>query len=124
MREQVEISSDSLGKVLIVDDEPDICLLLARKLQKKGFDASYAMSLHDGFEKFREVDPNFLILDHNLPDGYGLTNINRFKELNPQLKVIVISAEVNLGDRAAKAGADHFTPKPISFKDIEDFLGV
>jgi DNA-binding response OmpR family regulator len=119
----VEISYDN-RKVLIVDDEPDICLLLARKLQKKGFDATYATSLTEGFEKFRTAQPNFLILDHNLPDGYGLANIERFRGMNPNVKVIIISAEVNLGERATKAGADHFTPKPISFKDIEDFLGA
>ena len=120
----MEISSENLRKVLIVDDEPDICLLLARKLQKKGFDTSFANTLAEGIEKFTTARPDFLILDHNLPDGYGLDNVQRFKLMQPAVRVIIISAMVNLGERAGRAGADHFTPKPIRFKDIEDFLGV
>ena len=120
----MEIASDSIKKVLIIDDEPDICLLLARKLQKKGFDATYSTSLGEGFKMFAQDMPHYLILDHNLPDGYGLDNIKRFRSTNPDVKIIVISAMTNLGDAAQRAGADHLTPKPISFKDIEDFLGV
>ena len=110
-------------KVLIVDDEPDICILLSRKLQRKGFDAAYAMSLHEGFEKFEDTKPGFLILDHNLPDGLGLDNLDRFRATNPEVKIIVISAMGHLRDRASEAGADMFMSKPLTFKDIEDFIG-
>ena len=117
-------SADNLKQVLIIDDEADICLLLARKLQKKGLDATYATSLREGFSKFNATRPDFLILDHNLPDGYGLDNIDRFRKANPKVRIVVISAMINLGEAAYKAGADLFSPKPISFRDIEVFLGV
>lgn len=118
----MEIATDHLRKVLVIDDEVDLCVLLTRKLQSRGFDARYATSIADGVSLFNEFKPNFLILDHNLPDGYGLDHIERFKNQSPEVKVIVISAMTHLGEKALEQGADHFTPKPISFTDIEGFL--
>ena len=108
--------------MVIVDDEQDICILLSRKLQKKGYDASYAVTLSEGIELFRTQSPHYLILDHNLPDGYGLDNMDKFKNINPKVKIIVISALGQLEERAYQAGADLFMHKPLSFKNIEDFL--
>ena len=117
------MKADPSKKVLIVDDEPDICILLSRKLQRKGFDASYALSLNEGLERFNETKPSYLLLDHNLPDGYGLDNLDRFRDANPNVKIIVISAMGHLREQAHKAGADLFMSKPLSFKDIEEYIG-
>lgn len=116
------MTAEHSKKVLIVDDEPDICILLSRKLQRKGFQTSYALSLHEGLERFREHKPGYLILDHNLPDGLGLDNLDKFRELDGNVKIIVISAMGHLRERADLAGADMFMSKPLSFKDIEDFI--
>jgi DNA-binding response OmpR family regulator len=117
------VTADHSKKVLIVDDEPDICILLSRKLQRKGFDAAYALSLNEGIERFEEIKPGYLILDHNLPDGLGLDNLERFRTANPKVKIIVISAMGHLREKAHQAGADLFMSKPLSFKDIEEYIG-
>lgn len=107
---------------LIIDDELDICLLLKNYLKKKNAQVSYATSLKDGFLKFKEINPDFLILDHNLPDGHGIENIAKFKKENSSLFIIVISAMSNLKTIALEKGADFFMEKPISFVKLNELL--
>ena len=120
----VIVISEKKKKVLIVDDEPDICILLSRKLIRKGLDAAYAVTLSDGLVQFNNTKPDFLILDHNLPDGLGLEHLDRFRAINPEAKIIVISAMGHLKEKAEEAGVDLFMSKPLTFKQIEDFIGI
>ena len=64
-----------INSALIIDDELDICLLLKNYLKKKTDKVSYSTNLKEGFSIFKEIGPDLLILDHNLPDGYGIDNI-------------------------------------------------
>lgn len=118
----MEVASDHLKKVLVIDDEHDLCVLLTRKLQNRGIESRFAQNIKDGIIEFNDLQPGYLILDHNLPDGFGLDFIKTFKALKPNVKVIIISAMTHLGDQAIESGADHFSPKPISFADIERFI--
>ena len=110
------------NSVLIIDDEIDICILLKNYFKRKNAQAVYSNTLHDGFSKFKELKPDILILDHNLPDGHGIENIRKFKMANSSLYVIVISAMSNLKDSALRKGADFFMEKPISFSKLNDLL--
>ncbi len=110
---------------LIIDDEIDICMLLKNFLKKKNSDVECSTSLKDGILKFNEVQPDLLILDHNLPDGRGIDYISKFKEQHREknsFKIIVMSAMSNLKDMALANGADFFIEKPISFSRLNDIL--
>ena len=111
-----------IKSALIIDDEIDICLLLKNYLKKKCDNVSYSTALKDGFLKFQESSPDLLILDHNLPDGFGIDNIQKFKKENSSLFIIVISAMSNLKTKALENGADVFMEKPISFNKLNDLL--
>ena len=111
-----------LNSVLIIDDEKDICLLLKNFLKKKTDRVSCSVTLNDGFLKFKELKPDLLILDHNLPDGHGIENIGHFKKGNKSLYVIVISAMSNLKNSALENGADFFMEKPLSFSKLNELL--
>ena len=108
-------SKMKIRSALIIDDEMDICLLLKYYLKRKNIQASYATSLKEGFSKFKDLKPDLLILDHNLPDGHGIENVVKFKNENKSLFIIVISAMSNLKTIALEKGADLFMEKPISF---------
>jgi two-component system, OmpR family, response regulator len=102
--------------ILIVDDEVDICFLLAGMLRTRSHQAVFAHTLSDGFEKLKQVTPTILFLDINLPDGNGLEAIRQFKALNPSMKIIMISA-YDGGTERAKAeseGATAFISKPFT----------
>ncbi len=102
---------------LIVDDEEDICRLLAAYLRKFFSKVEYALSISEGLNLAKEMSPSLLILDNNLPDGIGILKIEEFKKYCKQ--IIVISAMSNLNEQAIEAGANHFFMKPLSFKDFD-----
>jgi DNA-binding response OmpR family regulator len=110
--------------VLIVDDEQEVCQLLENYLSRKDKNVSYSTSLKEGFEKFKAVQPNFLILDHNMPDGYGIDNISKFREIKSSIRVIVISAMSNLKDEALNKGADYFLEKPLKLSVLNSIISA
>lgn len=110
--------------ILIVDDEQEVCLLLENYLTRKHKKVNYSTTLKEGFEKFKAMQPDFLILDHNMPDGYGIENISRFRELSTSLRVIVISAMSNLKDEALKKGADYFLEKPLKLSSLNSIFSA
>jgi DNA-binding response OmpR family regulator len=111
-----------IASALIIDDELDICLLLKNFLEKKTERVFYSESLKEGFLKFKELHPDLLILDNNLPDGQGIESIKKFKKENKGLFIVVISAMSNLRSSALAKGADYFLEKPISFRKLNELL--
>ena len=105
-------------KILVIDDELDICLLLSGYLKKEGHEVVYTTSLKSGAEIAKQFIPDAIFLDHNLPDGLGISYINQFKELG--CEVFIISALSNLKDEALKNGADQFFEKPLSLSSIKE----
>ncbi len=106
-------------KLLIIDDEMDACLLMARLFRSKFKCIDCANSLAEAFEKANMVPPDVILLDNNLPDGYGIEHINDFRNLRSDhiLEVVMISA-IDIRAEALTAGADYFICKPILAKDL------
>ncbi|HKR04459.1 MAG TPA: response regulator [Bacteroidia bacterium] len=111
-----------IKSALIIDDEVDICLLIKNFFIKKHTRVSFSTTLKEGLSKFKEINPDLLILDHNLPDGHGIENLSNFKKENNSLFIIVISAMSNLKNKALENGADFFMEKPISFIKLNDLI--
>jgi DNA-binding response OmpR family regulator len=111
-----------IPSILIIDDEQELCILLESFLSKKSRAIDHSTSLQDGFKKFSSMQPDVLILDHNLPDGHGIENIHRFKDMKNSLRVVIISAMSNLRTEALEKGADFFLEKPISFKELSKII--
>ncbi len=109
-------------KVLIVDDEEDLCMLLGSFLQRKKADVSYANNLRTGFEQLSNVHPDVVFLDNNLPDGTGLDALPNWRRLYPSSRIVMISAMSNLREKALASGADAFLEKPLSFRLVESVL--
>jgi two-component system OmpR family response regulator len=106
-------------KILILDDEEDICFLLSNFLKNQYKEVNYANTISE----FRSFDLNsidVLIIDNNLPDGYGFDIILDIKSSKPEIKIIAISAFDANNERkyAIENGADLFLGKPFKFDDI------
>lgn len=106
--------SDLYMKALIIDDEPDSCLLLSRLLKNKNVDTVFVNSLAEADSV--KVDPEIIFLDNHLPDGLGINYISTIKGKFPKAKVVMITAHDIPEDReqALKNGADLFIGKPFS----------
>lgn len=118
----------SVNRILIIDDEIDICFILNHYLNKENFLVDKAHSLKDGLEKMKSFNPQILFLDISLPDGSGLNSIKIIKKILPEVKISIISAYDSAEDieKAKNAGADSYITKPftraIIMNTIEDFL--
>jgi two-component system OmpR family response regulator len=102
-------------KVLIVEDEADMCLLLNILLNGKEMELDHVKSLAAAEEYMKETLPDVVLLDNKLPDGYGVDFIPFIKKNYPTAKVIMISGyDAAAGDVALENGADTFLEKPFT----------
>jgi two-component system, OmpR family, response regulator len=111
-------------KVLIVDDEIDICFLLSGMLRQRDLRPSYVNTISDAQIALGEEQPSLLFLDNHLPDGYGLDFIRYVKSKYPETRIIMITAHDSPEDRrkAANEGADYFLSKPFTRNQINSLL--
>ncbi|GAO42413.1 response regulator [Flavihumibacter petaseus] len=81
-----------LKKILIVDDEEDLCLLLKIYFTRKKYQVAVANTLNDGLIQLNSWQPDILFLDNNLPDGLGWEKAPELLEKYPDLNIHLISA--------------------------------
>jgi two-component system OmpR family response regulator len=112
------------SKVLIVDDELDICYLLSGMLKQRNFRAAFVNSLSDAVTALQADTPSLLFLDNHLPDGFGLDFIPYVKKNYPDVKVVMITAHDGAAERkkAYTGGVDMFIAKPLNRKMIFDAI--
>ena len=111
-----------MNRVLVVDDELDICLMLSRHLQAHQFEARYALTLKDARLKIAISTFALMFIDLNLTDGSGYEIIQYTQKLNLSPKIIVISAHDGEGPKALEMGASLFLKKPFTIKSIDEAL--
>jgi DNA-binding response OmpR family regulator len=110
--------------ILIVDDEPDVAMLLRLVCENLNCDVDSAETIADARVRMLSGPlPALLLLDVVLPDGDGLDFCREVKRAWPTVPVLVLSAYVRPESFAAAqaAGADHFIPKPF---DPEALVGT
>ena len=109
-------------KVLIVDDELDICYLLSGMLKQRSFHTGFVNTISDAKSALQTDTPSLIFLDNHLPDGFGLDFIPYIKQHYADVKVIMITAHDSAQDRkkAYDGGVDLFIAKPLNRKLIID----
>ena len=107
-------------KALIVDDEVDVCYLLGSILKYKNLQASYVNSISEAKRVLKEDHHSIVFLDNHLPDGFGINFIDDIRKINPQVKIIMITAHDTNNDRnrAYEQGVDRFIGKPFTRESI------
>jgi DNA-binding response OmpR family regulator len=111
-----------MGKVLVVDDEIDICTLLAMHLEQQGMEVSYSHTIREAKDRLGMNTYDLIFVDLNLTDGSGYDLISSLDERNKKARVVVISAYDSERQKAIQAGATLFVPKPFSRKSITEAL--
>ena len=107
--------NNTLKKVLIVEDEGDMCLLLNILLNGRELELDHVKSIQAARSYLEEKRPDLVLLDNQLPDGFGVDFISYIKQNYPEVKVIMISGfDASVGDLALENGADSFLEKPFT----------
>ena len=110
-------------KILIVEDEGDMCLLLNIMLTGKEMELDHVKSLASAEEYLQKQQPPVVILDNKLPDGFGIDFINFIKTNHPTTKIIMISGyDGSAKDVALYNGADIFLEKPFTRSQLYDAI--
>ncbi|MDN3582681.1 adenylate/guanylate cyclase domain-containing protein [Mucilaginibacter flavus] len=115
-----------MAKILVVDDELDLELLIKQKFRKKIREKVYDFVFaHNGFEALakltEEPDIDMILSDINMPEMDGLTLLTKLPEANPILKAVMVSAYSDMDNirTAMNRGAFDFVCKPVNFDDLD-----
>jgi DNA-binding response OmpR family regulator len=104
---------------VIVDDDADIRALIAELLRQSGFEVTEAASGTDGIAAVRELEPDVVTLDLNLPDLDGIEVCRRIREITDAY-VVMLTARPDEIDRlmGLEIGADDYLTKPFSPREL------
>ena len=107
-----------MSRVLIIDDENDICFLISEILSDENFVCETANNSTEALNKFNSFNPELIILDVWLGNSEfdGIELLKKLKDLNPLLPIIIISGHgnVDMAVDAIKNGAYDFIEKPFN----------
>ena len=107
-----------MHKVLIIDDEKDICFLISEILKDENYNTSIALNSDEAISKFNEIKPDLVILDVWLSNSKldGIEILKEFKSIDSNIPIIIISGHgtVDLAVKSIKNGAYDFLEKPFN----------
>ncbi len=113
------------GRLLIAEDEPETRALLKRTLVREGFVVSVAADGAEALELLR-ADPSFdvLVSDVRMPVKDGLELLREVRKLRPELRVILITAYLDVQQyyEVMKSGAFEYLSKPFKIPDLLEVL--
>ena len=106
-------------KILIVDDDEDLSLIMAEMLEDHGYDAAIAKSSEEAFTLLSKSTWHLILLDINLPDETGFELCRELRRVS-SVPIIFASARTSETDRITgfDIGGDDYLPKPYSMKEL------
>jgi len=112
-----------MAKILVLDDELSILLMIKKMLEKAGHEVSLALNGREGMELFEKNRPDLLITDIIMPEKEGLETIFELRRKHPELKIIAISGGGRISPDgylpgAKLLGADMTFQKPLNQKEF------
>jgi len=122
-----------MQRILIIDDDHHILLMIKKMLERAGYEVDLASNGNEGLELFKRIQADLVITDIIMPEKEGLETIREMKRLSPNLKIIAMSgggkiSADNYLETAKIFGASRVLEKPFSQKTmvmaVIDLLGV
>lgn len=104
-----------MERILIIDDDQDICLLLKKYLAKKGYETFVAEDGRQGEKWLKENQVDLVLCDFKLPDYTGLEMLQKIKIIDVRIQVVIITgySDVRIAVEALKKGAYEYVTKPL-----------
>ena len=104
-----------MQKILIIDDDRDMCLLLKRFLTRHGFEVLEAYNGKKSLELLEETEPSLVMCDFRLEDMEGNVLLGKIKDKYPHLPVIIITgySDIKIAVEVMKMGAYDYITKPL-----------
>lgn len=113
------LTQTPVKKILIIEDEGDMCLLLNIILNGKEMQLDHVKNLKAAVVYLQNTQPDAVLIDNKLPDGFGVDFIGFIKKTYPSIKIMMISGfDASVSDVAIENGADRFLPKPFTKEEL------
>jgi PleD family two-component response regulator len=114
------------ARLLIVEDDPDISMMLRIYFSSQGYDVDTALRGYDALEKTRQVMPHLIILDIMLPDidGYEVCRTLRTNTRTSHIPVIFLTQKDERSDKlkGLELGADNYITKPFDIEELKLYV--
>ena len=112
-----------MHRILIIDDEHHILLMLKKMLERFGYEIDLASNGDEGLRIFRSSPSDLVITDIIMPEKEGLETIREMKKMQPELRIIAMSgggkiSADNYLETAKIFGASRIIEKPFNQKDM------
>jgi len=111
-------------KILVVEDQGEMGLVLDMILNEKKLQVDYVNNLLSAEEYLQKQKPSVIILDNKLPDGFGVDFISYIRKKYPLIKIIMISGFASARDVALENGADMFFEKPFTLDEFSEAIDL
>jgi len=104
-----------MSKILVIDDDVDMCLLLKRFLTKNGYEVTLAHNGKKALEELEHVEPDLVLCDFRLEDIDGKELLIKIKEKYPRTPVIIVTgySDIKIAVDVMKLGAYDYVTKPL-----------
>jgi two-component system response regulator MprA len=108
------------GRLLVVEDDPQVRSMVVRTLRYEGFDVVAAADVGSAMAAVRQAPPDAILLDLLLPDGDGVDLCRRLRAGGARYPILMLTARDGLSDRiqGLESGADDYVVKPFSTTEL------
>ncbi len=113
-----------MKRILIIDDDIDMCQLLGHYLQRKGFETDTAHTGNKGLAKFNENKFDVVLCDFRLGDMDGRKVLQKIKSINPKVIVIIITgySDIKMAVEVMRYGAFDYITKPLIPEEVINII--
>ena len=108
--------------ILVVDDEPDIRIILRKCLERLDYAVEEAATGAEALTKAMEKRPDGILMDQRLPDFAGYEVHLHLVQLGVRIPTALMSGYPGVDQLARASGIRHFIPKPIAYENITTFI--
>ena len=109
-----------IEKILVIDDEVEICTLLKDFLNTEGYEVDFSTDAYEGVQKFKKNRPKIVILDIRMPGMNGIEVMREIRKIDRNCGIIMATAIVDqkIVDEAIVLGATDYIVKPFDLEYI------
>lgn len=109
-----------MNKILLIDDDVNLCKVMGYQLQKNGFDVTTANDGPVGLEYFGKQDFDIVITDIQMPGMSGIEVLNEIRRINREVVIIIVTAfgSIENAVEACHLGADDYITKPFGQEQL------
>ncbi|MDO8478117.1 MAG: response regulator [Candidatus Rokubacteria bacterium] len=114
------------GKILVVDDDPEVCMATRDFLSSKGYDVAVAKGGREALRLLDASPADVVLLDVAMPDMDGMETLKRIVATYPAMPVIMVTAnaDIEITSKVLQLGAADYVPKPFDLDYLDQAICI